>query len=356
MKMHLCNKQVRRLIVLLVVICAVQINAQTVLRVGDEAPMIKYSKWVKGTPVDAFEKNKIYVVEFWATWCIPCKASIPHLTEMAHKYKDITFIGIGASEHPKEGETPEGLIEAFVKEIGDKMDYNICVDATDKFMANNWMKAAQQNGIPCAFIVDKDARIRWIGSPKEMEEPLAQIIERKFDERAYTDKRNAEIKRNANNTVLLKPIKDGYKIKDYVKIVAECEKLIERDSNNIALVDVYYVYALIMSNPEKAYKLAQELKANNSKRVRTFVISFNMPDLEKKFYDYAIEYLVSTLEKDANDFIAMYVLPQVYEKEGNAAKAIDAYEKLIVYGKANNSSIEEIKKWEDTITNLKVQK
>lgn len=41
----------------------------TDLKPGDPAPALKIDKWVKGQPVEAFEKGKVYVVEFWATWC-----------------------------------------------------------------------------------------------------------------------------------------------------------------------------------------------------------------------------------------------------------------------------------------------
>ena len=62
---------------------------------GDPAAQLKYLKWVKGEPV-RIKKGSIYIVEFWATWCGPCKVSIPHLTEMQAKYKDkgVTIIGV----------------------------------------------------------------------------------------------------------------------------------------------------------------------------------------------------------------------------------------------------------------------
>src|ERR1043166_6557257 len=61
---------------------------EKVLNVGDPAPALGVSSFVKGDKVEKFEPGKTYVVEFWATWCGPCKQSIPHLTELAHKYKD----------------------------------------------------------------------------------------------------------------------------------------------------------------------------------------------------------------------------------------------------------------------------
>src|SRR6476469_6962935 len=107
------------LIAAALIVMSLAASVRGALTITDPAPSIIVSKWVKGEPVKEFEKGKIYVVEFWATWCGPCKATIPHLTEMAHKYKDVTFIGTSVWEHS------DSDVEPFVKEMGDKMDYHI---------------------------------------------------------------------------------------------------------------------------------------------------------------------------------------------------------------------------------------
>ena len=48
-------------------------------------------------------------------------------------------------------------------------------------MAKNWMRAAGQNGIPTAFIVNKEDKIAWIGHPSEMDEPLEKIVTGSWD-------------------------------------------------------------------------------------------------------------------------------------------------------------------------------
>src|SRR5207248_2345586 len=65
------------------------------LKVGDAAPALSKGKWLKGEPVKAFEPGKVYVIECWATWCGPCVAAIPHVTELQHKYAKDGLVVIG---------------------------------------------------------------------------------------------------------------------------------------------------------------------------------------------------------------------------------------------------------------------
>ena len=149
--------------------------AGSILKVGDPAPKLQTGKWVQGEAVKDFTPGKAYIVEFWATWCPPCRASIPHLNETYTKFKDKGLIVIGQDCWEKD----ESQVAPFIKKMGDKMTYRVALDDKSKdakgSMAKTWMEAAGRNGIPSAFLVDTTGKIAWIGHPMELDE---QTIER----------------------------------------------------------------------------------------------------------------------------------------------------------------------------------
>jgi len=152
-----------RILAITSLLVAASLSMAQGLNIGDKAPDLNVTTWVKGTP-QKLGDGKITVVEFWATWCGPCKMSIPHLTELAHKYKDkVSFVGVSIWESKPEDYTK--AVPDFVKEYGDKMDYNVATEGPAGFMAKNWMAASGQDGIPSAFLIDGEGKVAWIGHP-----------------------------------------------------------------------------------------------------------------------------------------------------------------------------------------------
>ncbi|MCD6050217.1 MAG: cycY [Verrucomicrobia bacterium] len=144
-------------------------------KIGDKAAPLVIQDWVKGSAVNVLDGKNVYVVEFWATWCGPCKTSIPHLTDLQKKFKGKNVVFIGISDEEKSDVAP------FVKEMGPKMDYVVATDK-DRKTTEAYMKAYDQKGIPAAFIVGKDGKVLWVGHPMaELEETLTEVVAGKFD-------------------------------------------------------------------------------------------------------------------------------------------------------------------------------
>lgn len=166
--------------------------------IGKPPPPITVAKWVKGEPLSGFEKGKVYIVDFWATWCGPCKAAIPHLTKLAQEHKGkVEVIGISISEKQKDASDSAyiALVEQFVQKQGERMDYRVAVDTPDKAMHSAWFKPAGTGGIPTAWIIDQNGLVAWIGigSPKDVERITTQVLAGTFD-----IKKEAELQRAAD--------------------------------------------------------------------------------------------------------------------------------------------------------------
>ena len=156
--------------------------------VGSPAPSLKVEKWLKGDPVSSFQPGRIYVVEFWATWCGPCIETMPHLSELQEKYKaSATFIGVSIREGGPKDDTYDAAVITrvadFVKKNDANMRYTVAFDGAARHMRTAWADAAGESGIPTAFVVDGSGRIAYIGHPAvpKMEQVLDQLVAKTFD-------------------------------------------------------------------------------------------------------------------------------------------------------------------------------
>lgn len=128
--------------------------ASTADMVGKPLPPFKGLDFVKANP-DI--KGKPVLVEFWATWCPPCRKSIPHLNELYAKYQKQGFEIIGISNEPKP------VIKKFMETM--PMSYHVAID-----QGSRYSKPFDVSGIPHAFLVDKTGKIVWEGHPMELQE------------------------------------------------------------------------------------------------------------------------------------------------------------------------------------------
>lgn len=163
----------------------------SMLNIGDSAPPLRISKWIKGNPVKKFEKGKVYIIEFWATWCRPCIAAMPHLSELARKYKErLIILGIDIYEKKTSSNTK---VKAFVDSMGYNMDYTVASEDSN-FMAVDWINGTgeKDNGIPRSFIINTEGQLAWIGHPTDLDEVLPNILDNTWDLKQALSKRNED--------------------------------------------------------------------------------------------------------------------------------------------------------------------
>lgn len=201
--------------------CCIDLEAMTGFQfqapdlfIGDDAPSLDLAHFVKGESVDGFEEGKVYVVEFWATWCGPCIAAFPHISELQSHYGDkVQVIGVNIWDRQQDRSTGEftesqedwiNRIDEFVEGQGDKMGYSVALQQGTA-MEENWMRAGGRNGIPSAFIVDKQGKIGWVGHPMSIDESLKAAVEGEIDyEAAITDAKNEQLLQHAYSAAMPK--------------------------------------------------------------------------------------------------------------------------------------------------------
>ena len=158
---------------LLVALAAYAVAEIAPLDIGSLAPMLEIEV-LQGEPVDmiAGRGEKVYVVEFWATWCGPCRRSIPHLSALYNRYKGKGLEVVGISDEDAK------TVEPYVKRMGKQMSYTVAVDQ-DRSTMKRYMNGFGVSTIPHAFIVDWNGQVIWHGNPLEpiFEDIVEALIE-----------------------------------------------------------------------------------------------------------------------------------------------------------------------------------
>ncbi|MET2832823.1 TlpA disulfide reductase family protein [Mesorhizobium shangrilense] len=182
-----------------------------VLRMESPAPSIKVEDWLRGEPLTNLQPGKVYIVEFWATWCGPCVAAMPHLVQLQDKYKDsgLEVIGVAADEQAPTADEARTKLDAWLSEKYSNLNYRIAFDHTGE-MNKLWKEPSFSVGIPASFVVDRDGHIAFIGHPMQLDEVLPKVLAgswRTSDEAKAADaERIASHQRKARELTLTNPI------------------------------------------------------------------------------------------------------------------------------------------------------
>lgn len=175
---------------------AIALAPETALPVGpgERTPPLRVKSFVHGESIEKLDKGKIYVVEFWATWCGPCLQSLPLMARLQSQYQnEITVIGVTSEE----AETVEGFLKRPVEgedeeqTWADVINYSLAIDDQDR-THREWREASHKEGLPYAIVVGKTGLVEWMGHPASIEGPLQKIVEGTWDYTAAREKMIAE--------------------------------------------------------------------------------------------------------------------------------------------------------------------
>ena len=127
--------------------------------VGQPLPALNLTYVRNATAV----QGKPLLLEFWATWCPPCRASIPHLNKIYAQYKSQGLVVVGVTDEDRP------TVESFLKKI--PMNYTVALDPT-----GNLAQGFGIDAIPHAMLVDKAGKIVWEGHPMELTDSAIDAI------------------------------------------------------------------------------------------------------------------------------------------------------------------------------------
>lgn len=149
------------------------------------APEISVAEWIDQTPVKLADlRGRVVLLDFWATWCVPCVETIPKLNSLHKKYKDRGLVVVGMTNFFGESNgrtlTPAqevAFVRAFKKKHG--VAYGFAIADSEQNDQNYGVTS-----IPTAILIDKRGAVRHItvGSYPGSNDEIASMIKKLLDE------------------------------------------------------------------------------------------------------------------------------------------------------------------------------
>jgi thiol-disulfide isomerase/thioredoxin len=153
-------KTVRRLFCLLTAALTITQTVRAQLKTGDSFPSLETFQ-LEGKPLPALQ-GKVVLVDFWASWCAPCKKSFPVMNALQQKYasEGLVIVAVNVDEAASD-------FENFVKKT--PVAFATVRDAKQKLI-----NRVDVHTMPTSFLCDRDGKVRFMHSGFEGESTRRQ--------------------------------------------------------------------------------------------------------------------------------------------------------------------------------------
>lgn len=123
---------------------------------------------VQGKQISLFQDKKAVLFDFWASWCVPCRASIPSLNAISKNLVELRVVGVNADDA---GDLEQA--QKFIKRT--EMAYPSILDIPSKLS-----EPLQVEVIPTLILLDANGQElgRWIGEPEAFEQILRKLLKK----------------------------------------------------------------------------------------------------------------------------------------------------------------------------------
>ena len=314
------------------------------LTIGDDAPPLDIEYWIKGVemdrrgnfePVTTIPKGQITVVEFWATWCGPCRIGMPHVSELQEQYADqgVRIIGVSDESLPKVYEflwkiDPDGTIQ------NERTRYTLTTDP-DRSTHRDYMEAAGQRGIPTAFVVGRTGKIEWIGHPIRMDGVLEALVNDAWDREAFKQEFERRMAVERAMLAARAEIQKAVQAEDWEGLIAIFEGLIEIDPDNTRMrMQKLGILLTRIDDKERTYTYAEEVaKAVWDDAPSLNQIAWQILDdakVKHRDHDFAMKLAVRATEvSERKDGAILDTLARAHYEQGDLLKAVDIQKEAV---------------------------
>jgi len=295
-------------------------HAQAPFKIGQPAPEFKAGRWVKGGPVAKLEPGQIYVMEFWATWCGPCIAAMPHLSELARKHTGkVTMIGVNILEHGT-GEKADRNVDKLVEQKGRDLDYSVCRDTADEYLTNHWFKPTRFPGIPTTVVVDAQGKIAWMGHPKDLDPVLDDLLAGKFDYDKSAATYAAATTKNDAMMAVFNEYGEAIKAKDWAKAIA----VVDNNPQYATSMWLLRFNALLKLDAAQAFEKLKDVVAKKDRGMSAYLsATAGADDLPREMYQYVADQLGQNPQP-----ASFGTLASLAHRLGDSAKAVEYQQKF----------------------------